>query len=310
MLKTIQYLVLSMFTAVCVMAAVPALAQTHQETHGQAEDGNPDAQSSLADAYLHGRDGFEQNDHLALDWYKKIAERSDDFAIQQVGRLLLTGDFDVAPEAAKDRAIKWYQDALAKGHSTSKRQIERITAMSAEDVAALRLESQLEKALAILECNKGDTLPCGDEPQKSALLKIKTLADQELTSAQSVWGSLLFDEGAMAKLGGKPDPNAAIAYLTKAANKGDENAMLFLARVYEHGRGVTKDTTAALMWYDRAMAKMTAERAEAAKNNVVISGGNDTLIQCKFHFLRGDKIAEHTRQECTAWDREAFYRAY
>ncbi|WAC48379.1 hypothetical protein OVA03_00130 [Asticcacaulis sp. SL142] len=415
MLKTIQRLVLSMFTAICVMAALPALAQTHQETVAKAEagdmfaqfqmgldyelgqgvevdkaqaakwyqksidsglhwaygglakmyetgegvpkdaekakhyaaiamektldemihpekyghirahynkiearerdeklrlaeNGDLDAQNELAQAYLEGRNGFEQSDQQALYWFKKAADQGDSSVLG--AWLILGGDLDLSPEAAKAKAIEWHKAALKNGNSEAEAEIEAISRMSLDEVIDEQRFQKYRKAEAILSCDQNETLPCSEYLKKAALLQIKALAELGVTAAEAGWGISLLDEGAMAKLDAKPDPNAAIAYLNKAAEKNDENAMLFLARVYEHGRGVPKDTAAALMWYDRVMVKMTTERAEAAKNNHYISGGNDTLIQCKLYFLRGDKIADHTRQECTAWDREAFYRAY
>ena len=50
------------------------------------------------------------------------------------------------------------------------------------------------------------------------------------------------------------DEKRAVAWLQKAAEKGEPMAMNDLGSMYEHGRGVAQDSTKAITWYRRAAA--------------------------------------------------------
>lgn len=57
-------------------------------------------------------------------------------------------------------------------------------------------------------------------------------------------------------LGGPKDQVSAVQWLTLAAERGDERAMMNLAARYRVGQaGATKDEQKAIIWYDRAVAK-------------------------------------------------------
>src|SRR5437899_236299 len=70
-----------------------------------AEAGDAAAQAALGLAYQNGR-GAEQNDALAVDWYRKAAAAGNSEAQNDLGVMYMNG---WGVEKNKEEAVRWYR---------------------------------------------------------------------------------------------------------------------------------------------------------------------------------------------------------
>lgn len=272
----------------------------------RAQKSDPEAQKELASAYEHGRDGFEQNDTLAIYWYEKAAAHGDTWAIASVALLLLTGELDTSAEDAKAATLEWMQN-----HS-DKAIVWRLSVspqnLTTEDINAIRLRKRFHRATLAAGCDIYPDGSCTPEIRRSGILTIKSLAEAGLPEAQTLWGMTLFRKDMMYAIGLEPDPQDGLAYLLKGAEGGDPKAFVEIASVYEHGKGVESDTHKALEWYDGYVQLTTKLKKDAETKGHVTSFEDKLLVQCKLYFLRGDAIAPVTQYECES--NRHFIQAY
>lgn len=262
----------------------------------RAQEGDPKAQEDLASAYEYGRDGFEQNDLLALEWYKKAAAQGNSWAIASVALLLLKGDLNTSAADAKAATLEWMES-----HAEQKilwRLSVNIQDLTNEDIESLRLYTRLERAGSAAGCDIYREVTCTPEIKKSGILMIKSIAEADMAEAQTMWGKLLFRKDFMSAIDLEPDPQTGLAYLQKGAAGGDLMAFVEIGRVYEHGRGVESDKSKALEWYDRYIQRVETLRKEAEAENRVETFESESLVRCKLHLLRGDELMPVAKYEC------------
>lgn len=108
---------------VCILVftlAPSAFAQSDfEDTNGRAESGDASAQIALAFMYADG-EGVKQDDHEALNWFKRAAEQGSLSAQQIVGIWYLAGRG--APQNYQE-AFKWLKLAARHGNSGAQSEI-------------------------------------------------------------------------------------------------------------------------------------------------------------------------------------------
>jgi TPR repeat protein len=211
-----------------------------------ADLGFPDAQLMLGSAYDAGK-GVAKDCVEAARWYRRAAEQGDTTAQSIVGGIYLTGD---GVEKDIPTGLDWYRKAAEKGDIAAKIMLGGIYANSefvpndtAEAVvwysSAFRAESltrslaekyakELRWFLSVAEIGDGDVL-----------LNVANLYN--------------------CTNGGLPQDSAeAVRWYRLAADRGNEEALCFIGKMYETGDGVEQDFSEAMRWY-----LLAAERGNA-----------------------------------------------
>lgn len=264
--------------ALAVLAGFqPGLAETPdwrsapiEQTRRAAEEGNPEAQLTLGDAYRRG--GLDvAKDHPAavrwyvtkdyseaVRWYRKAAEQGSKRAQVNLGMMYYFGK-DVPPDPRK--AIKWLR-------------------MAAEQEAYLYppvfafSDAFIENVLASLY-KSGE----GVQDYREALKWYRKAAARGYAPAQRVLGDMYYR--------GKGVPQhyrEALKWFSLAAEQGDALAQILLGEMYAIGRGVPTDYIHAYAWLslaaieedtagrearrmrDRVLAEMSSEQLSSAQN--------------------------------------------
>lgn len=181
-----------------------------------ANDGDPLSQHTIAEAYLEGKDGFDQDDDKAAQWFERAAIQN--FARSQF-------------------ALGWM---YLHGRGVSE-DIEKATGLFRQAA-----EQGLPEAQYFLgvRYKRGEGAP-QDYTQA---------AHWYLLAAESGWPSAQNDLSALYAQGlGVPQDDAkAFYWAEKAARSGIPNAQFNLALYYQEGKGVERNMNASLMWAKRA----------------------------------------------------------
>jgi TPR repeat protein len=178
-----------------------------------AQGGDVDAQFDLACAYADG-DGVPQNTRTAYRWFLKAALKKDREAMTAVGYCLLNGD-GVDPD--HEAAVRWFREASDLGDDDAPLYLSSCL-LYGEGV-----EQDITAGLAMARA----AWEVDEDPQFAYLLA---------TAYEDLLGD---DEGAR-------------AWHRRAADKGDEEAMMSLGDLYRFGRGVKRNLKAAFRWYEAA----------------------------------------------------------
>jgi TPR repeat protein len=101
------------------MARLPRIRRNFanaQELIKAADDGDPQAQNDLGNAYATGT-GIKQDRLKALHWWLKAAEGGDALAMDRLGDVFRTGEvmLEKVTPIDLDRAIDWYKKSAAAG---------------------------------------------------------------------------------------------------------------------------------------------------------------------------------------------------
>jgi TPR repeat protein len=105
----------AMLTLLCLCLAACSKTNELAELRKAAEQGDDNAQASLAWKYLKGH-GVPQDDKKAFQWYTKAAEHGNARAQNNLGELYTKGDG--VPRDDKE-AMKWYTKAAKQGYAFS-----------------------------------------------------------------------------------------------------------------------------------------------------------------------------------------------
>lgn len=88
-----------------------------------AENGNSKAQYNLGQFYFHG-EVIEQDFHEAFRWFKKSAEQGDFNSQYMVGYIYHVGIGGI--DQSYDEAIKWLQKSVNQGNVEAKMELEKV----------------------------------------------------------------------------------------------------------------------------------------------------------------------------------------
>jgi TPR repeat protein len=213
----------------------------HKAWMNLAQQGDAAAQAQIARFYLEGI-GVPRSDTDALVWARKSAEQH---SIEGQSLLGLMYHLGRGVERNDTEAMQWIRMAAERGHAG----------------AQYNLGVLYDQGYQITK----------NDPQWSALVE-KTRAD--LTEHPD-WVIPQPGPSTVFKL---TEFHAAAEWYRKSAEQNNAEAMLNLGILYKEGRGVTKDASAALMWWQRAYSQTTATpeatRLAAAMNiGIVYQGG-------------------------------------
>jgi TPR repeat protein len=193
-----------------------AHAQSIPELKSKAEDGDVQAQLTLAKAY-HLGEGIEKDEMQAVHWWEKAAEHGDASAQINLGVAYSRGAGVPKNYVA---AARWYTKAADQGNAEGQRGL-------------------------ALQYHLGEGVPKDDT---EAIQWYTKAANQGNVQAQS-------DLAALYHLGGQGVPQddaAAVKWWQKAADQGDATAQGNLGTAYGLGVGVPKDEAESVRWHTKA----------------------------------------------------------
>ena len=222
-----------------------------------AEDGNIFAQSTVANAYMHGL-GVTKNEKQAFDRYLKIAENEGVFAYEDVADAYNYGrgvDIDT------DKAMIWYEKKANFGWPGAQRKLAWLYDKKENYTEALNWHLKAANAGdRVSQSMLGDIYAEGKGTHKD-LIKAAEWYEKTLTSyeiafplIESKLRSTYFNLGLNSSNGeGAPkDLTEAVKWYQKAADMGDASAQNNLGLLYFNGEGVTRDLAVAVKLFRQA----------------------------------------------------------
>jgi TPR repeat protein len=278
---------LSVFALSC-LASFPVRADTPPDFNAlktAAEQGDPQAQSALGDAYADDQNGHQPDMAEAKKWYQMAAAQGEADAAYALG-----GMYDSGAGVAQDyaQAANWYRQAAAGGHAGAEYVLgsysEHGTAMQQDDAGAARWYQQAacqgdaSAAQALSDFYaQGRALPKDPMAADFWARAAQRQMSQESPNAQPdadsaealrrIESQLSPDQtGAVQKALGAWEPAEAPPYVADAAldsldaqqlqaraSQGDLAAQYALGNLFDcGGRGVHRDYSQALSWFRQA----------------------------------------------------------
>lgn len=211
-----------------------------------ADLGFPDAQLMLGSAYDAGK-GVAKDGAEAVRWYRRAAEQGDTTAQSIMGGMYLNGD-DVEKDIST--GLEWYRKAAEKGDIAAKVMLGGIYANS-EFVPNDTAEAVVWYSSAF----------SANSLTRSQAEKYAKELRWFLSVAEIGDGDVLLNVANLFNCtnGGLPQDSAeAVRWYRLAADKGNEEALCFIGKMYETGDGVEQDFSEAMRWY-----QLAAERGNA-----------------------------------------------
>jgi TPR repeat protein len=211
-----------------------------------AELGFPDAQLMLGSAYDYGK-GVEKDSVEAVRWYRLAAEQGNTSAQSIVGGMYLTGD---GVEKDIPTGLEWYRKSAENGDIAAKIMLGGIYANSEfvpNDIA--------EAVVWYSSAFNANSLTRSQAEKYAKELR------WFLSVAEIGDGDVLLNVANLYNCtnGGLPQDSAeAVRWYRLAADKGNEEALCFIGKMYETGDGVEQDFSEAMRWY-----LLAAERGNA-----------------------------------------------
>lgn len=224
---------LALGSALALAAAAPAWAgweegkqafdegqftKAYQEWLPAAENGDANAQFGLAQLYARGVGVPGKDEELANEWFRKAADNGHPIAAYEVGRAHLYGE---GAEEDPDRAYSYMKAATEAGH----------------EEARYLLAGMVSSGIGV------------EADRRKALEMYKELALDGHPEANVYVGVSYFN--------GEPgiyerDEAEARNWFKRAAELGDVNGMVFLARSYANTRKLPRDYVKAYYWFTKA----------------------------------------------------------
>ena len=224
-------------------------------------------------------DDFMANSALEMMSFEEkleAAEEGDEDAMQAVAMAYLNGDEDEDIEAYPEKALYWFEKSAEEGNSTSAFNTGLFYAKG------YGTERNLEKAAEWMERAAED----GDEDAEALAPKYRqAIADQDLAekgdaAAQGRLAGFYMGLAGSLEQAGTGDYYAeSLKWAKLAAEAGDGDGIWTLALAYEHGRGVAKNTSIAVEYYEQG-----AEIGHAS-----------SLHSLGCYYLRGDVVEQNLK---------------
>ena len=215
-----------------------ALAVAEPATVAPQPEKGPAAPTAAEGPAKPAMDAFQSGHYdKAIELAKPLAENGDPDALYLLGFAYESGK---GVGASKEKAIEYYRKAIAAKHKDATYHLSFLLLASDK-------EAEREEARQILETS------IKDDPTVSARILGEAYLRGRLTPA--------------------PDPDKAVFWWKKAADAGDVNTIILLARFYEGQFGFPelKDAKAAIAYYTKA-AEMGNSGAMAALGSRLLSG--------------------------------------
>jgi TPR repeat protein len=201
-----------------------------------AEQGNAKAQNSLALMYRSGR-GVNQDKAEAVSWYRKAARQKDPSAMFNLGTAYYNGDGVGVDDVA---AFAWFLLAQDFGSGPAVDAIKRMT----EEARSLQTNA-FEKIGDMYQ--KGDDLP---KSYNDAVNWYRKAAENGEAGVQVKLANLLLHDTT-----GTPNYAEVHRLCEKAAKQNSPTGAYCVGELYQQGFGVERDLPKAAVWFSQA-AKM------------------------------------------------------
>ncbi len=226
-----------------------------------ADAGLPQAMYYVGNCYMKG-DGLTKNAGQAVLWYQRAAGKGVSNAQWTLAQCYREGN---GTSINYDQALYWYAECNSKGHKRSFKQLITDSIPDSPFVAylkgmkaytnkdfdgAMKLFKVVGKA-KIADGKVMEAVITANSSYKKYNMKkgIKLLDDAAETNARAMYLlGALYEAGK----GVEKDMDRAVAYMTKAAEKGYGLAQCALADMYFEGRGVGQNYEKAVEWYAKA----------------------------------------------------------
>ena len=232
--------------------------------------------------------GMPASPELGIQYLKKLAEKKDIDALEQLGGLYETGIGKVKADVKE--AIRYYTAAAELGSPKAQTRLAQLyyalgQREKALHYAAAAAKKQDKEAILLLNQIESSSAKKGED-RNEAMLYLKNLADRGDRNAMRQLGTLLFANGDFAgaekylsklenendpeilfllgealcrRTDGKHDFGRAFRLFSRASEAGHLKSLIALGRMYHRGEGVRQDFHRALILYRRAAEKKDPE---------------------------------------------------
>ncbi|KAG0238040.1 hypothetical protein BGW42_007594 [Actinomortierella wolfii] len=219
----------------------------------RAQQGDVEAQMTMAFLCLRGECGVVRSDADAFDWYLRAAENGHAGAQYNLALMYLEGQG--VPQSDID-AFRWFHAAAVQGNATAQFSLAAMYDQGSQGIeqndheAAKWYRMAAEQGNIDAQLNLALMYHDGQGIEQSYVEAVKWLlcaAEQGDASAQFNL-AVMFDQGH----GVEQSDEEASQWYRMAAEQGHANAQYNIAVRYSNGRGVEKSDTEAARWYHMA----------------------------------------------------------
>ena len=215
-----------------------------------ATSGDVNAQIMLGEMYEFGH-GRKVDMANAVQWYEMAAAQNNTSAMFRLGMLSLNGKANSTADLAKARS--WFEKAAAAGHLQASNELGLLyyqgKGVEANPQQAVKYILKAANAgLAQAQYNLGLLYANGHGVElnlPTASQWFEKAAVQGLPEAALDYGLMVYGGDA----GIRKDYKIGSQWLLVAANAGNANAQLYIARILAAGRGMPKDRVEAAKFY-------------------------------------------------------------
>jgi uncharacterized protein len=217
-----------------------------QRLQQSAKEGNPHAAFIVGQMFYSGV-GTPRNDAEAALWFKRAADGGNAEGAYNYGYMRMYG---LGGPSNPTEAVNWYQQAAQSGSPRGELSF----------AAALLTGTGITK-------NEAQAIPIF---KRLASRNLLTSNDADLVESQALTAGLLGDFY-RSGTGVEKDISQAIAWYSRAAEKGDQFAARDLAKIYFEGDGVPKDANLFKAWLAKA-AELGHPEAQANLGLMLVQG--------------------------------------
>jgi TPR repeat protein len=194
-----------------------------------AEKGNAPSMNNIGYMYRYGL-GVSQNYHSAMEWYNKAAEKGNASAMNNIGYMY---DEGLGVNQNYHSAMEWYRKAAEKGNATGMK----------------NLGYMYKKGHGV------------SQNYNTAMEWYKKAAEKGNATAMNNIG-YMYGKG----LGVSQNYHSAMEWYKKAAEKGNASAMYNIGYMYRKGLGVALSKEKAIVWYQKAARKGDTDAQKILKD--------------------------------------------
>ena len=297
------------------VSTVPLPPEEVAQLKAKAEEGNPDAQVSLARAYEVGN-GVPKSDQQSAKWYRAAAEQGNAKAQNSLGLMYRSGR---GVNQDKAEAISWYRKAARQKNPSAMFNlgtayyngdgvgIDNVAAFAwfllAQDfgsppaVDAVKRMTEEARSLQTNAFEKiGDMYQKGDDFPKSYMDAVnwyRKAAESGETRVQVKLANLLLHDST-----GTPNYDEVHRLCEKAAKQNSATGTYCVGELYQQGFGVERDLPMAAMWFTKA-AKMGLSVAALRLGEMYWKGEGlkqDKISAYEFIYLASVALPEATQE--------------
>lgn len=229
-----------------------------------AEQGQPNAQTSLGFVYLNGEGGLARDDAEAARWYLKAAEQGERLARWQLAWMSMEGRGVPQDEG---EALKWYESLIADDEAESEDEGSPIARMARSQVATIYsrrgtmhemgIGVPADRALGYFWTSRAAALDPDLYAETLGAEARRMNSDQRAAAATRIrdWASAPGHEGLdkfAPALSALKAVDEALEAARAEAERGDAAAKALLAQRFESGKDLPADPSEAAVWCRRA----------------------------------------------------------